>query len=43
MTREWTTMANARVRMAKYIFVTRTQRNPITAAKTVEKTTPEIR
>ncbi len=43
MTREWTTMANARVRMAKYIFVTRTQRNPITAAKAVEKTTPKIR
>lgn len=36
-------MPNARVKMAKYVLVARTQKNPIAAAKTVENKTPASR
>src|SRR3972149_3185709 len=43
MTREYTIMENASVRMAKNIFVVRTLTSPITVAKRVEANTPDAK
>jgi hypothetical protein len=43
MTREYTTMENDSVRIAKKIRVARAHRNPMTAAKSVDDSMPVAR